>query len=233
MKAAKILTPLGMGSAILYLLHDIIGSLLWGQYNPLHHYLSVLTATGAPNAPFLRIITICYSVAQLLFSIGMVYVSIRSLNRFIQIGCFVFCFMSLTSLFGYLFFPAEQSSVYISHQDVLHSAVNTLVLASSIIAITLITLGYLGSEPPLACLKKLGYFSLVITICITAFGFASTLLNAQNFFYKGLVERIGIYSYHTYVFGVSFFYTFVLKPGQLPVMEQKNPENAESVYKTI
>jgi len=49
MKIVRALIFMGMAGAATFFLQDIVGSLLWKEYNPISMYISCLTADGAPN----------------------------------------------------------------------------------------------------------------------------------------------------------------------------------------
>ncbi len=56
-KFESLTMPLGMIGVIFYLLHTLLGQLLWPDYNPITTDISSLTAVGAPNRTLLLIFT--------------------------------------------------------------------------------------------------------------------------------------------------------------------------------
>lgn len=55
-----VVMPLGMIGVVAYLLHTILGRILWPEYNPITTDISSLTAIGAPNRDFLMIFSAIY-----------------------------------------------------------------------------------------------------------------------------------------------------------------------------
>lgn len=63
-KIEKLLISLGMVGVIFYLLHTILGNILWTEYNPITTDISSLTANGAPNAPLLKAFGTIYGISH-------------------------------------------------------------------------------------------------------------------------------------------------------------------------
>lgn len=64
-KIERYAMPFGMIGAIFYMLHAILGQLLWSEYNPITMDISSLTAVGAPNRDLLMIFSSIYGIATM------------------------------------------------------------------------------------------------------------------------------------------------------------------------
>lgn len=204
MKAAKWFAPLGMVSALAYALHDILGSLLWPQYNPLTQTIDTLTASGAPNAVLLHVFTLIFGVCFVLFSFGMLLVAFHLYHTLVRVGCVILLLTSLVSIFGFNLFPEDTDASSISFQDSMHNFVNMVVILVVLTGIYCIAMGYLTRENQ----PWLGLISVIAAFGIAIFGVVYYIANVQSWPWPGLIERLSNYSFHVYVFTISFLYTF-------------------------
>lgn len=203
-KFESLTMPLGMVGVISYLLHTIIGQLLWSEYNPITDDISSLTAIGAPNRNQLVILTAVYGIATILFAIGMIVKSFRKYHVIVRTGWIIFLVMNLVSIFGYSLFPLSGDKMQMTFGNMMHIIVTVIVVFTTIAAVFVLAAGYLKQEK----MKRLGTFTLIMAIVITITGFLNPIGMANNLNILGLTERAVIYSLQLTVFVFSAYYTF-------------------------
>lgn len=219
LKLAKVLLPFGMVSATLYILHVVLGTMLWPEYSSIADPISLLTADSAPNAAMLRVISSAFGVCQLLFAIGIAITAFSRYGRVIRAGAVCYLAMCLVSLVGFYSFPMADGR-QVGLQNSLHTVVNTLVVLLTMVSIYLVSIGFFAFEN----MRTMGIISLTAAMCIAVFGIAHALMGAQNIPMQGLTERLSTLSYHCYVFFVSFAYTFNIKMVREKGPPQKPPK---------
>lgn len=201
MKLQRWLISLGMIGVISFLIHAILGRVLWPGYNPVTQYVSELTADNSPSAPISRVFVIIYEICFLAFSLGMVITAFRKHNLRLKIGYTSIFVIAIFSILGYGVFPMTVGFLF-SLKNIMHLIITTAMFCSTILAVYLLSWGYFKQK-----LKKLGQITLIAALLCTTFNLwlLYVLLNGQNI--QGLIERLAIYTFHAFTFIVSLFYT--------------------------
>lgn len=203
-KIENITMPLGAVGVIAYFLHTFIGQFLWSEYNPITTDISSLTAVDAPNRNLLMVFTTIYSVATILFVIGMILKSFRKYHIAVRIGWLIFLVMNLVSMFGYSLFPLTGDKAEMTLGNFMHIVVTVIVVFTTIAAGFVLAYGYLKQEK----MKTIGLFTLVMSIIITITGALNPIGMANNMNILGLTERAVIYTLQLMIFVFSAYYTF-------------------------
>ena len=180
-KLEEFFMPLGMIGVVAYMIHTILGNILWTEYNPITTDISSLTADGAPNSSLLRIFTTIYGICMILFTLGMI---VKSLKKY-----------HLATL-------VEDKTV-MNFQNMMHIAVTVAVVIATITSAFTLAYGYLSQEK----MKNLGKFILIMAIIITLCGMMNPISMLMNLNIMGLTERLVIYSLQILIFVLSFYYT--------------------------
>lgn len=196
--------PLGMIGVIFYLLHTLLGQLLWPDYNPVTTDISSLTAVGAPNRTLLLIFTTIYGVTTILFVIGMLIKSFRIYHSAVRTGWCVFLAMNLVSILGYALFPLTGDKTQMTFSNMMHIIVTVIVVFTTITAGFVLAVGYLKQEK----MKRLGTFTLIMSVVILAAGVLNPIGMVNNLNIMGLTERAVIYSLQLMMFVFSAYYSF-------------------------
>ncbi|AOZ90822.1 DUF998 domain-containing protein [Paenibacillus crassostreae] len=200
----KYTMPIGMIGAIAYILHTVIGNLLWTEYNPITMDISSLTAEGAPNTKLLKIFTSFYGVCSVLFVAGLIIKSFRKYHISVRIGYMIMMIMQLISLFGYYYFPLSGDKTDMNVQNVMHIVITVLVVFTTIASGFILAYGYLKYENMI----RFGRFILVMAIIITITGATNPIGISRGLNVLGLTERLVIYSLQFLMFVISYYYTF-------------------------
>ena len=204
-KVNSFLFPLGMVGVLFYLAHTIIGRILWKGYNPITTDISSLTADGAPNAHLLRIFTTIYGTCMILFVIALLIKSFKEYHSLLKTGFIILIIMQITSMFGYNLFPLSGNETEMNFQNMMHIIVTVIVVFTTIASSFFISLGYLKQEK----MKGLGKLTLVMAILITVFGSLNPIGMSLRLNILGLTERLAVYSIQTFMFTLSYYYTFL------------------------
>jgi hypothetical protein len=204
-KIEKYLIPLGMVGVLFYFLHTVLGNILWPDYDPITMDISSLTADGAPNAQFLRVLSLIYGICMILMVIGLVINAFKRYNGKLKAGCVILLIMQVTSAFGYNLFPLTGDKTEMNFQNMMHIIVTVVVVFTTIASSFLIALGYRKQENT----KKLGKAALVFAILITIFGMFNPISMGMQLNILGLSERLVIYTIQIFMFMLSFYHTFL------------------------
>lgn len=189
----------GMLSVIFYLLHVLIGGLLWKEYSHLQQPISDLTASGAPNRDLLNILTSIYSGLALLFAISFTVFKSNHFHRLVFWGGISFILLHIISI-CYGFFPQDLPGAEVTFKGTMHLVVTALIVPFTILSPLLIGLGLRKSYE----FKTLGNLSIVCCFVILIFGGLSGLFFAKHLPYFGLMERLNIGTLQLWTFLLSF-----------------------------
>ena len=203
-KFEKISMPLGMVGVVGYMLHTIIGNLLWKSYNPITTDISSLTTVGAPNAAMLEIFTNAYGICTILFVAGLIIKSFRKYHLVTRVGYVVMMVMQIISMVGYSLFPLTGDKTVMNFQNKMHIIVTVAVVFTTIASGFIVAVGYLKQEK----MKKLGRFVLIMSIVITLTGATNPIGMSMGLNILGLTDRLVIYSLQFMMFILSYYYTF-------------------------
>ncbi|ALC92650.1 hypothetical protein AM500_04010 [Bacillus sp. FJAT-18017] len=199
--------PLGMVGVAFYLLHTILGNLLWPEYNPITTDISSLTADGAPDAELLRIFGMVYGICMMLMASALIFKAFREYHGLLKAGYIILLIMQVVSFIGYRLFPLTGDKTDMSFQNVMHLVVTLIVVFTTIAASFCLALGFLKQEK----MVRLGKLSLSFAILITLFGVLNPISMNLGLDILGLTERLVIYTIQAFMFFLSFYYTFLEK----------------------
>lgn len=185
MKTYKRLVPFGMIGALLFVLFDILGVILWPGYNPITMYISVLVIDEAPNIHLMRFLLRIDLICLLIFSLALMAVSFRRYHIFAQCGSALMFVTALISAIGYGGYPIGLDIIF-SKNNIIHIIVTASILCASAFSILLIAIGYLKQKN----LTALGYVCFAEFIAFIAFNLwhLYALLSGSNIL--GLIERL-------------------------------------------
>lgn len=203
MKITKWLVPFGMIGVLSFLLLDILGKLLWREYNPVTTYVSTLVTVEAPYSQLMRFFLNTYTVCFLLFSLGMTALSLKIYHAYLKIGYTFMLATALITAVGFGAYPISMALIF-SKNDIVHMAVTITILCITVISMLLIAVGYLKQEN----LKNLERISLLACVLYVSFNLwhLYAILNGINIL--GLIERLTFYIFHALTVILSWAYTF-------------------------
>lgn len=190
-----------MISVLSFFTHTILGNILRQGYNPIQQSISEFTADGAPYASLLRIFVGIYEVCFLIFALSMVHEALYRHHGFVKTGYSLLLLSSLFSMVSFNAFPMTYISI-ISVQNLAHVIITIALIGATILAVTLISIGYLKREK----LKRLGGISLFIVILASLFNILLWYADLNGYDSFGLLERLTVYPFHIFTFIISWNY---------------------------
>lgn len=201
-KKLRLLSLSGAIGVAFYTAHVIIGGFLWDGYSHVRQTISELTATGAPNADFLRVLTAVYGLLLVIFAI-CTYVIFRKkkLSKISILGAFLLIIMEFFSFAGYSLFPLDQAGSLADFQNIMHIIVTAVVVICTIASSYCIGIGLMRSSRH----RKIGVFIFICAIIITVSGIMTPVIMANKLLISGLTERINIFSLQTWIFALSVY----------------------------
>jgi len=194
-----ILLSSGMLAVVFYLLHILIGGILWKTYNHLQQPISDLTATGAPNRFLLLLFTNIYGGLALIFAVSFTLFESEKRHKIFFWGGISFIILHVVSI-SYSFFPQDLPDAEPSFAGMMHLAITALIVPFTILTPLLIGFGLKKEK----AWKKLGNFSLICGILIIIFGGLTGFFFAKGLPYFGLVERTNIGTLQIWTFVMSY-----------------------------
>lgn len=199
----------GALSAALFLLHDLVGSLLWREYNPLSTYVSALTADEAPNASLLRVLLGGSCALLALFMLALAIGSLKSRHKSIPVSYFVLFGMSAASLLGLGLFPLTVNAVF-DLKNAAHVAVALCAVASTSLALFALAFGFLRARAPF------GEVALGAAMVFAVFNLLHLLGIVTASGNLGLLQRLAIYTFYGWAAALSAL-AFCAETGRLVV----------------
>jgi hypothetical membrane protein len=178
---------LGIIGVIMYLLHIIIGNILYDGYEPLRQAISDLTSESSPVRDKVLIFTSIHGCFINFFCFGLLIINLGRVNKLVSLAYLLFFIMNFISFVGYSFFPLSEEGYAGTFSDVMHLVVTGLVVVLSLGSLGLFFFGYKKEKDE----KMLAIGSIVALVlmfvgAILTFSLPESLL--------GLSERISIYS---------------------------------------
>ena len=198
----QVLALSGAASTLLYMIHVIVGGILWDGYSHVRQTISELTGNGAPDAEMLRIFTLGYGVLAVLFSVA-VYVLFRKykVDGIARFGAILLLIMYGASLIGYGLFPLEQGGEVLTFGNFMHLAITAIVVIATVGALFAIGYGLLLTKN----FRGIGLFTLICAIVIVLAGVATPIVLNNELPYAGLVERVTIFTLQLWMFMLAIY----------------------------
>ncbi len=195
----KKMTVFGMAGALLYLLHVILGGVLWEGYNHLMQPISDLTAAGAPNQGLLSAFTWAYGACAILFGLSAWIYLKGFAPKLAQAGMLIFLIMQgISVLYG--LFPEDLPGGTVTVAGSMHIVITALIVPLTILSPFLIGFGLRRVER----FEGIGLYSIITGVVILVFGSLSAIFFANAIPYFGLVERINIGALQLWMFILSY-----------------------------
>lgn len=194
----KIFYASGAIAIIMYILHVVLGGILWNDYNHLHQPISDLTANGAPNKDLMLILTTIYGLFSLLFALTFLIKESKSTGRMLYLGGLFFVFLHIVSL-SYNFFPEDLPGSQTTFTGFMHIFVTGLIVPFTICTPVFIGIAYRKNES----MKIFSVFSIICGVGIFIFGALSAYFFINKLQYFGVIERINIGILQTWTFVLS------------------------------
>lgn len=194
----KKLTSFGMFGALAYVLHVVLGGILWKGYNHLMQPISDLTATGSPNRELLTKITDLYALLSIIFALSALICARKFDSKLLKSGLIIFLCMHIVSA-SYRFFPEDLQGVPLTFTGLMHLVVTGAVAPLSLLSPLLLGIAFSRIKE----FKKCSAYSILTSIVMFIAGGITVYLMANKLPYFGLFERINIGSLQIWMFFIS------------------------------
>lgn len=195
----------GIVALVFYLLHDVIGGMLYPGYDRSSQAVSDLTAISAPSYVVASGLASIYGLFSGLSSALVCIVVQGKGSKTLRLGIYLFAIMNWVSAVGYSLFPLSASGYAGTFQDVMHVYVVTVaVVLLSVISLALIIIGGLRGG---ARHRSLAAWAIMALTGMVIGGAGTGIVPAAYF---GIVERFSTYGAvaFTAVLGVYGFRAF-------------------------
>lgn len=192
----------GALSALIYIIHVIMGGMLWDGYSHVRQTISELTGNGAPDAEMLRLFTLGYGILTIVFS-AAVYVLFRKykVERIARFGAILLLIMYTASLIGYSLFPLEQGGDVLTFGNYMHLAITAIVVITTVGALFAIGYGLWLTKD----FQRIGLFTLACAMVIVLAGIASPIVLNNEWPFTGLIERFTVFTLQLWMFVLSLY----------------------------
>lgn len=184
--AEKIFSVIGWVAISLYIIHVLLGPLVWEGYSHWSQAISELTALGAPHSQGLGALTIGYGILSIVVSSYLVY-RLVSGSRLVKLASLMFLFMHLIS-FSYVFFPQDLPGEPMSFSGIMHIIVTGLLVPLTIASPILWAKAVWAHHH----WRRFSRFSVAVAIALFLFGGATAASAAQGASFFGFLERLNI-----------------------------------------
>lgn len=199
MRAKSIFMLSGTLAVAFYVIHIIIGGLLWKNYSHLQQPISDLTANGAPNRNLLLAFTSIYSALAVMFAISLSVIEGKKHHKLFFLGSISFITMHIVSA-SYGFFPEDLPNAQLTFSGKMHIIITALIVPFTILSPFLIGAGLIKEEK----WKRFGYYSIITSILILIFGSTTALFYTYKLPYFGVIERLNISTLQIWTFCFSW-----------------------------
>ncbi len=201
-KTNHIFILLGSAAVLLYIVHVILGGLLWPDFSHLQQPISDLTASGAPYRQLLLLFTTMYGILILLFALWLTFVESKKHSKQFLWGGICFVFLHLISNV-YSFFPEDLAGQPVTFRGTMHIILTVFIVPFTILSPLFFGLALI-KEP---AWKSFGVYAIITCTAILLFGATSGIFYAKKIPYFGLVERlnIGTLQLWTFIFSLKLF----------------------------
>ena len=197
-KLKTILITCGIISSLIYVITDIIASVVWSDYNYTAQAVSELIAINAPTRPYVVVLFMIYSLLIYAYGVG-VWLSADS-KRAVRIAAVLIIAKEILGLVVTFFFPIHLRGVEGNYSDIMHG-----VLTAVGVFLCIFPAMIAGAVEFKGTFR---FYSIVTMILFIVFG-VLTGLDQPNYVLNqptpmmGIFERINIYGYMLWIIVLS------------------------------
>ncbi|MFW9909641.1 MAG: DUF998 domain-containing protein [Candidatus Thorarchaeota archaeon] len=193
----KLSLIVGIISSLLYFCTDILGGMIWGNYDFTTQYISELSAIDAPSRSFVVSLYVVYNIAVIPLALEVWRFAGKKQTLRIT-GGMLFGYI-ITGFVG-LFFPMDPSGTATTFTNTMHQ-----IFAGVIVTVILLSLGF-GAAAFGPWFRYYSIGLILVYLGLGALPFLSVVQfeAGQPMPWLGLVERTMVYGYVLWVSVLSF-----------------------------
>jgi hypothetical membrane protein len=185
----------GIIGPVIFLLNDIIGTIITPGFSPIIHAVSELTQAGAENAVLLNSLFLIAAIGLVLFAIGLIAHYKYGTSKAIFLGGIFIIFLGILSALTGTIFPMDPFGEDATFAGNMHQYLTYVNIALIILAIPIIGTGLYKEKQ----WKSFKIYSIITVITMVICGVLTGVLTANNIEMLGLFERITIYAYQAWI----------------------------------
>ena len=192
----KLLFYGGIFGPIVFLLNDIIGSIITQGYSPIINAVSELTQAGSENIYLLSSLFLISAIMLIVFGIGIVAHYKYGHSKLLFLGGIFIIILGVFSALSGTIFPMDPFNGEATFAGTMHIILTGLNIILIILFIPLIGIGLYKEKQ---C-KSFRLYSIITVLIMVIFGGLTSVLMTNDIELLGLFERITIYTYQLWLF---------------------------------
>ena len=185
----------GIIGPLVFLLNDIIGSIITKGYNPIINAVSELTQAGAEHAYLLSLLFLIAALFLVIFGIGIFLKYKDRRHKLIFIGSIAIMLLGSFSGLSGTIFPMDHFNVDSTFAGTMHIVLTGLNIVLLILALLLIGIGLYEEKQ----WKFFRLYSVLTVLIMVIFGALTSALVMNDIELLGLFERVTIYAYQLWL----------------------------------
>ena len=192
----------GIFGPIVFLINDIVGSIITPGYSQIVNAVSELTQRGAEHSVLLSSLFLIAAVGLVLFAIGIVLQYNFGKSKLLFFGGIFIGLLGIFSAITGTIFPMDPFGEAATFPGEMHKNLTYINIILVVLGILLIGIGLNKQKK----WKLFLIYSIVVVLIMGTFGALTSVLIMNNIELLGLFERITIYGYQswTLILSVSF-----------------------------
>ncbi len=186
----------GIFGPVVFLLNDIIGTLITPGYNQIINAVSELTQAGAENAVLLSFLFLVAATGLVLFGFGLIFQYTFYTHRLIFLGGLFIILLGIFSALTGTIFPMDPFGEPATFAGEMHKYITLVNILLIVLAIPMIGIGIYKEKQS----KPFVFYSVLTVILMISGGILTGIMMADGIEMLGLFERMTIYAYQLWVF---------------------------------
>ncbi|NHJ20916.1 MAG: DUF998 domain-containing protein [Candidatus Lokiarchaeota archaeon] len=185
----------GIFGPIVFLINDIVGSIITPGYSPIINAVSELTQRGAENSILLSLLFLIAAVGLVLFAIGIALHYSFGKSKLLFFGGIFIGLLGIFSALTGTIFPMDPFGEAATFAGEMHKYLTYVNILLVVLGILMIGIGFNKQKK----WKSFLIYSIVVVLIMGTFGALTSVLMMNGIELLGLFERITIYGYQSWI----------------------------------
>lgn len=198
----------GMAGAVFYIMHVVIGGILFEGYDHMSMPVSLLTAVGFEFALSMSVLAAASGALLFIFALSAnrILCSLTK-DKLILSGTGLLEFSMAAALIEYLFIPYDITVPFEHVKNLPHEIATFIAAATLVAAIYLIGAGLIK----VGVSRRFGTYTVMCSGIVAFFGACTPFLIMLDSPIAGFIERIGMVTLYTWLFAASLYFMNIKK----------------------
>lgn len=192
----------GIFGPIVFLLNDIVGSIITPGYSPIINAVSELTQRGAEHTLLLSSLFLIAAIGLVLFAIGLILHYTFEKSKILFFGGIFIALLGIFSALTGTIFPMDPFGEAATFAGEMHKNLTYVNIMLVVLGILMIGIGLNKQKK----WKSFLIYSIVVVLIMGIFGGITPVLIMNNIELLGLFERITIYGYQSWILVLSVLF---------------------------